>query len=166
MSRILIMFFALIVALPATALVSAVTNNPLWPLQKDHWDAGDEDVYAQWILDNATPDVLKGSELVFDCAETAMALRWIFSYQHGLPAAQTLSNGTLFGSWQSTKAWDQLPHGSTWQTDARFKAGLKFLLQNAYTHTLINDLYPVEIDRDYVRAGTIYLLLRLSLIHI
>jgi len=141
-------------------LILAVTDKPLWPLKKNRWDPSDEDLYGKWIQKNASKNFLKGSGVLADCADYALVLRWIFAYEHGLPAAQTLAgSGKLFGSWKSTTAWDALPTGADWRHDERFKRALKYLFDSTYTHSLRHDLYPVAINRQFVRAGTIYLTL-------
>lgn len=139
----------------------AITNNPLWPLKKDHWDESDEAAYAEWLKINGGEDYITGSGVLADCADYAMTLRWIFAFEKGLPAAQTLSgSGRLFGSWQSTTAWDQLAKDpSNWRKDERFKAALAYLFDSTYTHSLKGDLYPIQINRQYVSPGAIYLTL-------
>lgn len=143
---------------PSPPLV--ITPHPLWPHQKDHWEPSDEDLYEKWLQKNAVPTFLNGSGIVVDCADYAMALRWIFAYENGLPAAQTLAGSdVLFGSWQSTTEWDAFPSGADWRHDERFKAALKYLFDSTFTHSLQEDLYPVAINRQNVRAGALYLTL-------
>ncbi|MGZ5279145.1 MAG: hypothetical protein ACXWC9_04340, partial [Pseudobdellovibrionaceae bacterium] len=141
-------------------LILAVTDKPLWPLKKTHWEASDEVQYGKWLQKHASKTFLKGSGILADCADYALVLRWIFAYEHGLPAAQTLAgSGKLFGSWQSTTAWDALPTGPNWRQDERFKKALRYLFDSTYTHSLKQDLYPVAINRQFVNAGAIYLTL-------
>jgi hypothetical protein len=136
------------------------TNNPIWMI--DHqWTAKDEDDYANWIAANAKADMLAGGGVDVDCADFAITLRWIYAHDHHLPAAQTLAgSGELFGSWESTTAWDALPANDDWRKDERFKAALRYVLGATFTHSLYKDLYPVTIDNANVTPGTIFLSLR------
>lgn len=145
---------------PLKATVSNLrTNNPLWPIEKK-WTAEAERDYAVWIQKNAREDMLKGTGVDADCAKFAIALRWIYAREAHLPAADYLaSTGVLFGSWQSTEAWDKLPTHPDWKRDERFKKALNYLLQNTYTHSLFDDLYPVKISPAFVTGGTVYLTL-------
>jgi hypothetical protein len=136
-----------------------ITDHPVWPIDRE-WTSADEADYAKWIEANASEDMLKGTGIEVDCAEYAMTFRWIYSHDHHLPAADTqVGSGKLWGSWQSTAAWDALPSSANWREDGRFKAALHYALSNSYTHALFQDLYPVEILPEYVRPGTIYLTL-------
>jgi hypothetical protein len=136
-----------------------ISNNPIWPMDRA-WSARDEAAYNVWIHQNAKPDMLVGAGVTVDCADFAMTLRWIYAHDHHLPAGNSLAgSGALFGSWQSTPDWDKLPADPDWRKDERFKAALRYILKNSYTHSLMNDLYPVAISQDFVLPGTIYLTL-------
>lgn len=143
---------------PASDILTP-TDNPLWPI--DHpWTDQDEKDYDTWIHKIADVNFLVGGGVSVDCADYALALRWIYAHDHHLPAGQTLAAGKgLFGSWQSTVDWDKLPTDSDWKKDERFKAALRYLLNTTFTHTVFTDSYPVAITSDYVTPGTIFLTL-------
>jgi hypothetical protein len=131
----------------------------IWPVTAA-WDESAEKAYGQWMHDNVDGDFLRGSGIKVDCADYAITLRWIYAHDHGLPAGNQLAaSGRLFGSWQSTTAWDQLPTSSDWKKDRRLKAALNYLNENTYTHSLFMDLYPSKIDSTWVSPGSIYLTL-------
>ena len=133
------------------------TSGSIWTSTRA-WDAAAEAEYNEWVRTSVGVDLLIGTGVNVDCADFAMSIRWIYAHDHGLPAAGTLEgSGKLFGSWQSTSAWDRLPTNSDWRKDERFKAALKYMLTNSQTHSIVNDLYPVEIGPQYVTSGTIYL---------
>jgi hypothetical protein len=135
------------------------TDNPLWPINHS-WTEQDEADYSAWVKSVASEDFLVGGGVEVDCADYALALRWIYSHDHHLPAGDQLAaTGQLFGSWQSTTAWDQLPTDSDWKKDERFKAALRHLLNATFTHSIFQDLYPVAIQPEFVNPGTIYLTL-------
>jgi len=136
-----------------------VTNNPIWPI--DHqWTQDDEADYAQWIQANASDTILSGGGINVDCADFAITLRWLYAREHHLPAGNSLAaSGHVWGSWESTTAWDGLPTAADWKSDERFKAALRYVLDSAYTHTIINDLYPVTVQPQFVAPGTIFLTL-------
>lgn len=135
------------------------SDNPLWPIAHQ-WTDQDEQDYDTWIHKIADVNFLVGGGVSVDCADYAMALRWIYAHDHHLPAGQTLAAGKgLFGSWQSTVEWDKLPTDADWKKDERFKAALRYLLNATFTHTVLTDSYPVAITPDYVTPGTIFLTL-------
>ena len=133
------------------------TSGSIWTSTRS-WDAAAEVDYNEWVRTSVGPNLLVGTGVEVDCADFAMSIRWIYAHDHGLPAGGTLEgSGKLFGSWQSTSAWDRLPTNSDWRKDERFKAALKYMLTNSQTHSIVNDLYPVAIGPQFVTSGTIYL---------
>ncbi len=146
-----------------TPSVLTPNTNPLWPLTRNTWTEADEAAYSSWVAANVRESFFHGTNLSVDCADAAIALRWIFAREQGLPAGQTLAgSGRLFGSWESTNEWDLLPVDADWRKDERFKAGVRYLLNNVYTHSILKDLYPVEITPNYLVPGAIYLTLYLD----
>jgi hypothetical protein len=70
----------------------------------------------------------------------------------------TLSgSGKPFGQDSGRADWDQLPIDSSWRKNERFKAAVRYLLDNTYTKSLIRDLYPIEINRDFLTPGAVHL---------
>lgn len=146
-------------AQPAVNDVMIKTDNPLWPITRE-WTIEEEALYNSWIQEHSNPDFITGSGVFVDCADYAMTLRWIYAHERGLPAANTLGGSNkLFGSWESTRAWDRLPSSENWRDDERFKAALMYLLDNAFTQTIINDLYPLKLEMPFVGPGAVYLTL-------
>lgn len=137
-----------------------ITNSPLWPIKQNFWTEENEKDFSTWV-ESVKKDFLVGSGIRVDCADFYITLRWIYSHDHNLPVANTLSGSNmLFGSWQSTEEWDALPSDLDWRKDARFKAALHYLLDNTYTHSLIHDLYPIALNKDFISPGAVYLVLK------
>ncbi len=135
------------------------TPNPLWKHTRE-WTAEFEAKFNQWVKTHATESFMEGTGVDIDCADLAMAYRWIFARENELPAANHLAGGgDLFGSWESTQKWDKLPTHADWRRDERFKAALKYLLAMSYTHSFIHDLYPVAINHEFASTGTVYITL-------
>jgi hypothetical protein len=133
------------------------TSTPIWAVTHE-WTQADEEDYANWWSDKVTTSSLKGGGVDVDCADAAIALRWIYARDHGLPAADRLAgSGNLMGQWVSTSEWDHLASNSDWKKDEKFKAALRYTLENTFTHSLLGDLYPTEINRTYVSPGSIFL---------
>ena len=131
----------------------------IWPSTRS-WTRADEDAYSKWFHDQVNEDLLVGSGIKVDCADFSIAARWIYAHDHNLPVMNNIGGNKMVGHFSSSPAWDKLPTNSNWKNDKRFKAILKYVLANAYTHTIFKDLYPTVISPDYVRSGTIFLLLR------
>lgn len=135
--------------------------NPLWVPVKNSWSLDDELRYAEWYKANASPTATKGAGLEFDCADYGLLPRWIYAHDHKLPIANTLAgSGKLFGHFSESKYWSGLPTDSDWKKDERFKAAMRFLFASTYTRSIFNDLYPVQINRDFVTSGAVILILR------
>ncbi len=138
-----------------------IPGKPLWVPVKNSWSAQDEADYSAWVSSTVTVDFVYGSSLSVDCADWAMLVRWVYARDHRLPMANSLAgSGQLFGHFSSNAEWDQLPSDPDWRKDQRFQAAMAYLLNSTFTHSLWHDLYPVVINRNYVRPGTIFLFLR------
>ncbi len=147
---------------PSEATLDAARSgkNPIWATAKDQWTDQDELDYTDWYSQNVNTKILVGSGIVVDCADFAMTVRWIYAHDHQLPVANTLSgSGKLFGHWSTQAGWDNLKTDTDWRKDERFKVALKYMLKNSYTHSVIDDLYPVKLSRDWVTPGSVLLIL-------
>jgi hypothetical protein len=137
-------------------------HQPIWNLVKNSWSETDEADYANWVQNQLNTNFLQNSNFPVDCADFGITVRWVYAHDHGLPAANTLAgSNNLFGQWSGTDAWDSLPTDPNWRKDRRFRAALSYLLDSAYTHTVFEDLYPVELSPQYVTPGAIDLVLYL-----
>jgi len=134
-------------------------GRPLWIAKKNSWSASDEADYSNWIQNTVDIHFYDNAGFVVDCAEAAVGFRWVYARNHLLPVANTTETGRLLGQFISNRAWDELPENPDWTRDERFKAGLRYVLENIYTHTIVNDLYPVAINSKSVIPGTIDLIL-------
>lgn len=132
-------------------------NVSLWPV-KNNWDLEWEKKYSSWVKDNLTKDFFKKHNLKTDCADVAMALRWIFSRIHFLPAANSLTGSQIIFSHESVKkSWMNLATDTDWTKDQRFLAALNYLLDNTFTGSLRKDTYPISLNLEALNEGTIYL---------
>lgn len=137
------------------------TPRPLWVPVKNSWDLVDEKKFSDWYRANASTQMAKDAGIIFDCADFGLLGRWIFAHDNKLPIGNTLSgSGKLFGHFSESKNWSHLPTNSDWKKDERFKAALKYLFDSTYTRSIISDLYPTVIRKDFVAPGSIILTLR------
>jgi hypothetical protein len=147
---------------PSEFLISRARtgHQPIWDLKSPSWTIADENDFARWVENEVPVNFLAGSGLLVDCADFAIAIRWIYAHDHGLPAANTISGSRLLiGQWTGTEEWDQLKTDTNWKKDERLLAVLKYVLENTYTHSIVDDLYPVKISREFVTPGSLDLLL-------
>jgi hypothetical protein len=136
-------------------------GRPLWVPIRNAWTKADEDDYSAWLAANASEAFVQGTGVIVDCADTSLLFRWAYAHDHLLPVANSLSgSGKLFGHFSSSAAWDLLPESSDWHKDERFKAALRYLLDNSYTRTVVNDIAPTLINPNYVRPGSLFLIIR------
>lgn len=129
----------------------------IWPTQNE-WDLEWEKRFENWVKTEFHANFFLENQISTDCADAAIALRWIFSRIHFLPAAQSLAgSGFVFSNEMTRDLWKDLPSHTDWRQDQKFRAGLDYVLKNTYTHSLMRDLYPIAIDRNSFHPGTILL---------
>lgn len=140
-----------------TGKKSRVLDGEIWPVTQA-WDWAWEQKFAAWVADETDASFFRNYGISTDCADAAYAFRWIFARMNGLPAANHLSvSEDLFTSETLLPQWAALPTAVNWHEDARFRAALEYLLRNTYTHSLMEDLYPVKISREATLPGTIFI---------
>ncbi len=132
------------------------TEAPLSPLWKvtQAWSSDWENQYSQWVRDEISPEFFKNHAIATDCADVAYGLRWIFARNHGLPAADHLvGDGYLLTQDSMKPEWMALPTSDLWYEDQRFLAALDTLFRLTFTHTLLQDSYPVAINPETFKEG-------------
>jgi hypothetical protein len=114
--------------------------------------------YSKWVREEVNPKYFEKYNLATDCADAAFAIWWIFARENSLPVASHLSgSGQLLTQDSMKPAWARLPTAERWYDDKRFRAALDYLLDNAYTISMINDTYPIAITQDAIQEGSILL---------
>lgn len=152
MKSILIIFklFIVLSIFPVNRATSAV-----W-LQHKEWSPHDEVTYALWVKEKFTPDIFWKSgaypNVSTDCADSVYAMRLIFSYEHNLPFV--IRQPDSQGGWLSnqTKMFDRIK-----DPRQRFMAFLEYVMAITSSLSLADDTYPVEITREALTPGSIYL---------
>lgn len=140
------------------------SGKPLWVAVKDQWTEADEEDYRLWFIQNVNAEFNRNSGVMANCADVAVLFRWIYAREKKLPVANTLQGASkkLFGHFSGSAAWDKLPTDPDWKKDERFKAALRYVLNNTYTRSIIDDLYPTEMTPKYVHEGSVYMIIRLN----
>lgn len=114
--------------------------------------------YAQWVSQEIDGQFFSRYGIATDCADVAIGLRWIFARIHGLPVGNTLAaSGRLFTHASFKKSWSGLARGKLWHDDALFLAALDYIMDGAYTKTLLLDSYPIRIRADVFLPGVHHL---------
>lgn len=129
------------------------------------WDEAAEQRFAQWVEARFVPEFFYEDSpyagIATDCADAAYGMRIAFAYEHGLPfvigdpeqPGRTLS--------QSSPRFDHLPAGLP-----RVRAFMDWIATITSTATLADDTYPIRIDREQVRPGTIVLAWRTHVVQV
>lgn len=129
-------------------------NEYLW-IAKNRWNDEWELKYAQWLQNEVTPDFFKRYKIPTDCADALVGLRWIFARMNSLPVANTIADtGNIFGHFSMRKDWRKYDTATNWYDDELFKAALDYVMNLTSTRTVINDGYPVKIDKEGLVPGT------------
>ncbi|MCB0394454.1 MAG: hypothetical protein KDD25_07835, partial [Bdellovibrionales bacterium] len=128
-------------------------NREIWET-KNEWSWEWEIEYGRWLQSIDNIGYLYKYGVATDCADVAVAYRWIFARINGLPAGQTLAGTQVLFTNESMKnIWKDLPTSSEWHQDKLFLTALDYVLDNTYTHSIYKDSYPIEINRDAVIPG-------------
>lgn len=144
---------------PRPLKISQTTQTGIWPTREE-WSQDWEDRFSDWIRKETGPDFFKQNNIATDCADVAFSLRWIFSRIHFLPVANTLgANNRLMTNESSSSLWNELPTDPNWKKDKRFLKALNYFLDQAYTHTLMKDSYPIALNTKYFKEGVYHLTL-------
>lgn len=139
---------------PSTSWVNTeVPGKFLWEAQ-NQWNEQWEKQFSDWVETEFDENYFYNYGIATDCADAAIALRWIFARLHSLPMGSTLAGSEVLITHESMKKqWLNLPTDIEWHQDQRFLAALNFVIDNTYTHTLIVDSYPIKIDTLSLRTG-------------
>ena len=140
--------------------VTSLKALKLWePTNTWNWDW--ELKYADWISKNVDKTFMQKYQIPSDCADLAYLLRWIFARDHSLPMATRLSATGKYMTHETVlKEWEKLSTDPEWFKDKRFRAALKYVSGQTYTHTLIDDSYPVALNSEAFTEGIHHLHLR------
>lgn len=133
-----------------------IREDSLW-VATENWSDAWETRYSDWLKREFDPDFFKRHGVATDCADVAYAARWIFARIHALPMANRLSAGALFTNRTVRAEWRSLPTNTDWSKDRKFMAGLNYLLNQTYTHSLMRDSFPVAIRPGTLLAGAYHL---------
>ncbi|MBC7714642.1 MAG: hypothetical protein H7177_14950 [Rhizobacter sp.] len=128
-------------------------NQVLW-IAKNQWSDEWEQKYGVW-LSTITPEFYKKYKIQTDCADALVGLRWIFSRINSLPVANTVADtGELFGQFSMRKEWKKYGTADNWYEDELFLAALDYVMNLTSSRTVMNDGFPVKIDKNGLVAGT------------
>lgn len=154
----------------------------VWPTTAQ-WDQQWELRYSDWIRERYRPDFFIAgpyADIPQDCADSSYFARLLFAYEHGLrflirdPAweGQGSQRGESFAELilehgpdspyalvrpfidSETSDFDHLP------PDRRLRAFIDFVGAVVWTRSLVDDTYPVSIDRQWFRPGVVAVLPR------
>jgi hypothetical protein len=134
-------------------------TTPLWKVTQT-WSFEWELKYAEWVEKNIDKEFFVRTKQKSDCADLAYIARWIFARENGLPAANRLAGSGVYFTQNSVKSeWMSLPTDKDWTKDRRFRAALDYLLLLTYTHSLMQDSYPIAIEPAIFKSGIHHLIL-------
>lgn len=129
------------------------------------WDDAAEQRYSAWVERQFTDEFFYRNtpyeDIATDCADAAYGMRMVFAFENKLPFVirDPANHGRLLS--QATDRFDRLPAGLP-----RFRAFMDWVMINTGTGNLVDDTYPVSIDREQIRPGIIYLTWRVHAMQI
>jgi hypothetical protein len=127
----------------------------VWPTEKQ-WSPEMEDQFSAWVESSWDDEIFMRPEselygLETDCADASYTMRAYFAYLNHLPF-KVINPGKGGGFFTNQmKNFDKYlyPHD-------RLIAFLKLVLDVVDSGSLANDTYPIAINRNFMRAGAIY----------
>ncbi|MEN0059806.1 MAG: hypothetical protein AAGB31_13280 [Bdellovibrio sp.] len=132
-------------------LVAPSAKAAVW-IDTNSWSNEWEERYALWVEEEFHSRIFidgRYGKIATDCADAVYAARLIFAYENKLPFV--FSNGSGLTT-NRTSAFDSASEGT-----ARVKRFLFSVFEQTSTKTLPRDTYPVAINRNTIRAGTVWL---------
>jgi hypothetical protein len=146
--------FSLIALLPLT-LTASLSHAAVWEA-KNTWSQDSEKQFADFLENKARPDIFMKADSPYagistDCAGAVYALRVIFAAENQLLFAMHDPTGASKLITSNMTRWDSLP------ADQRLRAFIKYVGQVGSTKTLPRDTYPIQINKNYVTPGVVYL---------
>jgi len=135
------------------------TNQVAWVAEHE-WNWDWEIKFAKWVRENLTPDLFQQIQIANDCADAYYQSRMIFARINKLPVSFRLAaSGAWFTNNTMRPEWAKLPTNADWKKDKRFLRVLTYVADNTYTHTLGRDVYPIEISKEALIEGSVFLYL-------
>lgn len=157
MRHILLLLALLLGTAGASAQVWTDTNtwNAQWEARYQGWVQSEwnRDFFARKTLPNGAPNPFLN--LRSDCADTVYAMRIVFAAWHQLPFAAVDPTG---GSRLITNRMNRFD--SIQDPGERLRRFLLYIFGVLSTASLPNDTYPIALDQDSVRPGTLILTTR------
>ncbi|WP_413287664.1 hypothetical protein [Bdellovibrio sp. HCB337] len=118
------------------------------------WDSSWEKKYSEWVRNSFNEEIFVSGpykDISTDCSDAVYAARVIFAYEHKLPFVIRDSTGGGSRITNKMSRFDDISDSLK-----RVRKFIVFVGQATSTKTLPDDTYPVKINREYVRAGTVW----------
>lgn len=125
-------------------------------LNENQWNENWENQFSSWVEKEWDDEIfMRPNSILYnvktDCADASYSMRMLFSYLHKLPfVIQNPTQPKKFLS-NSIKDFDKIQNEKD-----RFLKFVEAINLMTDTGTLSNDTYPIKIDRQYFRAGALY----------
>lgn len=134
-------------------MLGIVTNAEaaVWT-NKHQWNDQWESRFGNWISKSFTGDIfLKGkySGIRHDCADAVYFARLIFAYENQLPFVMQDPHNARSLITNDTSKFDHLPQGQ------RLRPFMNYIGNIASSNTMMQDTYPVRLDRKWFRPGVV-----------
>lgn len=141
-------------AVIANSSVTTSDDGSAWRAT-EQWSSAWEARYSRWIAEEFTEDFfVKGrwSGISTDCADAVYAARIIFAYDNRLPFALSGTKERMPEWTNTTKDFAAIK-----DPDSRVRAFIRRLNNRTWTGSLEKHTIPIEITRETVRPGTLWL---------
>lgn len=135
-----------------TFFTLSIGQAAVWKHDRE-WTEHDENAYAEWVKTKFNPEIFWRTgaypDISTDCADAVYGMRMIYAFENKLPFVIRSGGGFLSNE---TSRYDAIQ-----DPRARFRAFMKNVMDITNTTTLSDDTYPIEISREAITPGTMYL---------
>jgi hypothetical protein len=149
------MLFKKAFLLPVSLFLCMQANSSVWDATEE-WNEEWEAKFSAWVHEEFNETfftVGRFKNFATDCADAAYGARAIFAYDHKLPFK--IKNSTGAGGYISNELdkYNKEPDG-----EKRLRSFLTDVFDITNTKSIAyNDTYPVKVNRQFVRAGGVWL---------
>lgn len=148
-----------LVCMPSRARAEVWTATNVWSAEqelnyqtwvKEHFD---RDIFLRATEADGTPNPLAG--LNPDCADTVYSARIVYAWRHSLPVAFNDPTGGSIKLTNRMSRWDRVTDPAQ-----RIRRFLAYIFDMMGTPNLAQDTYPIAVNAQTIRPGTILLTTR------
>lgn len=145
--------FGLLILIAILSFSSLVARAAVW-VEKENWSSEWEDKFSKWVKFEFDEDFFTSGKykgIPTDCADAVYFSRLVFAAENKLPFAIKDPTGGPNKITNKMSRFDNIK-----DADQRLRKFMLYVAGVVGTKSLPSDTYPVKVDRQNVRPGTVW----------